>query len=79
MTGTPILLPEAKADVAAAYVWYEEQSPGLGREFLRCVETALLATQRNPLSSGISLSLHISAPASAPCLMEKQPSSPSSV
>ena len=49
MTETPILLPEAKADVADAYFWYEEQSPGLGREFLRCVETSLLAIQRNPL------------------------------
>lgn len=50
MTETPILLPEAKADVGDAYLWYEEQSMGLGMEFLRCVETALLAIQRAPLS-----------------------------
>ena len=50
MTETPILLPEAKADVADAYLWYEEQSLGLGAEFLRCVETALVAIQRTPLS-----------------------------
>jgi plasmid stabilization system protein ParE len=50
MTETPILLPEAKADVADAYLWYEEQSLGLGMEFLRCVETALHTIQRNPLS-----------------------------
>jgi hypothetical protein len=49
MTETPILLPEAKADVADAYLWYEEQSMGLGLEFLRCVETALLAIQRTSL------------------------------
>jgi hypothetical protein len=49
MTETPILLPEAKADVADAYLWYEEQSLGLGMEFLRCVEIALLAIQRAPL------------------------------
>jgi hypothetical protein len=49
MTDTPILLPEAKADVADAYLWYEEQSLGLGMEFLRCVEAALLAIQRSPL------------------------------
>ncbi len=49
MTEPPILLPEAKADVADAYLWYEDQSPGLGREFLRCVEAALLSIQRNPL------------------------------
>ncbi len=49
MTETPILLPEAKADVAYAFLWYEEQSMGLGTEFLRCVETALFAIQRAPL------------------------------
>ena len=45
----PILLPEAKADVADAYLWYEEQSLGLGLDFLRCVEAALLSLQRSPL------------------------------
>ena len=49
MSETPILAPEAKADVEKAYAWYEEQSPGLGKEFLRCVEAALLGIQRNPL------------------------------
>jgi plasmid stabilization system protein ParE len=49
MTEPPILLPEAKEDVADAYLWYEEQSPGLGREFLRCVETGILSIRRNPL------------------------------
>ena len=49
MSEPPILLPEAKADVADAYLWYEEQSLGLGMEFLRCVETALASIQRTPL------------------------------
>jgi hypothetical protein len=49
MTETRILLPEAKADVADGFLWYEEQSMGLGMEFLRCVETALFAIQRTPL------------------------------
>lgn len=49
MTSAPILVPEAKADVSDAYLWYEEQSLGLGLEFLRCVEIALLAIQRTPL------------------------------
>jgi len=49
MSEPPILLPEAKADVAEAYLWYEEQSLGLGMDFLRCVEAALLSIQRNPL------------------------------
>lgn len=50
MTEAPILLPEAKADVADAYLWYEDQSFGLGMEFLRCIEIGLLAIQRNPFS-----------------------------
>jgi hypothetical protein len=49
MTAPPILVPEAKADVADAYLWYEDQSLGLGIEFLRCVEVALLSIQRTPL------------------------------
>jgi len=49
MTSAPILVPEAKADVADAYLWYEEQSLGLGMDFLRCVEAALLSIQRTPL------------------------------
>ena len=49
MSEPPILLPEAKADVADAYAWYEDQSLGLGIEFLRCVEVTLLSIQRTPL------------------------------
>lgn len=49
MTMLPILIPEAKADTADAYLWYEDQSLGLGMEFLRCVETTLLSIQRTPL------------------------------
>ena len=49
MSEPPILLPEAKADLADAFLWYEKQSFGLGMEFLRCVEAALLSIQRTPL------------------------------
>jgi plasmid stabilization system protein ParE len=35
-----ILVPEALADVVNAYQWYEQQDPGLGDEFLRCLDTA---------------------------------------
>ena len=49
MTGAPILIPDARADVAAAFRWYEERAFGLGTEFLRCVEAVLLSIQRNPL------------------------------
>ena len=50
MTTKLVILPEAKADIAASYRWYEEQSLGLGLDFLRCVEATLLAIQRTPLS-----------------------------
>ena len=43
-----ILRPAAEEDVEAAYLWYEEQSPGLGAEFLRSVEAALASVERNP-------------------------------
>ena len=43
-----ILRPAAEGDVEAAYRWYEEQSPGLGAEFLRSVEAALASVERNP-------------------------------
>jgi len=42
------LLPEAKNDIAQAYRWYEEQSVGLGTDFLRCLEAVLLSIQRTP-------------------------------
>lgn len=44
----PLLLPEAEADVNEAYRWYEEQSLGLGMDFLRCVEAVLTSIQRTP-------------------------------
>lgn len=49
MTTDPILVPEAKADVADAYLWYEEKSLGLGMDFLRCIEASLFSIQREPL------------------------------
>lgn len=48
MSATVVLLPEAKKDVARAYRWYEEQSIGLGMEFLRCLEVMLISIQRTP-------------------------------
>ena len=37
-----IFTPEAADDVAEAYAWYEEREPGLGEDFLRCVEACLM-------------------------------------
>ena len=33
-----ILQPEAEADLDEAYLWYEKQRRGLGRELIECVE-----------------------------------------
>jgi plasmid stabilization system protein ParE len=40
--------PEAEDDVVAAYDWYENCEPGLGEDFLRCVEACVLSLQRHP-------------------------------
>ena len=39
---------EAKHDVVSHYHWYEDREPGLGEDFLRCVEACVLGIQRNP-------------------------------
>lgn len=39
---------EAEQDLAEAFGWYEEQRPGLGSDFLLCVEAALTQICRNP-------------------------------
>ncbi|MBE9049802.1 type II toxin-antitoxin system RelE/ParE family toxin [Nostocales cyanobacterium LEGE 11386] len=43
-----IILPEAEQDTVQAYTWYENQEPGLGEEFLRCVDACLHFVRRNP-------------------------------
>jgi plasmid stabilization system protein ParE len=43
-----IYTEEADGDVAEAYGWYESHEPGLGEDFLRCVEACVLTVQRHP-------------------------------
>lgn len=43
-----VFTPEADEDVLAAYGWYEEREPGLGEEFLRCLEACLDFIRRHP-------------------------------
>jgi plasmid stabilization system protein ParE len=38
MTYRLVIQPEAEADLDEAYLWYEHQQGGLGRDFLECVE-----------------------------------------
>lgn len=44
----PYFTPKARQDAADAFAWYEEQSLGLGLEFLRCLEATLSFIQRYP-------------------------------
>jgi toxin ParE1/3/4 len=44
-----IVRPDAEADIAAGYDWYEEQREGLGREFVEEVSTTITAVQAEPM------------------------------
>lgn len=44
-----ILRPEAEAEMTEAFDWYEERVPGLGGEFLLCVDAVFNSILRNPL------------------------------
>lgn len=43
-----LVRPAAAADIDDAFLWYEQQRPDLGAEFLRIVDSALAAIQSNP-------------------------------
>jgi plasmid stabilization system protein ParE len=43
-----VIEPEAEADVAEAYRWYEDQRSGLGADFVLCVEAALSVLAERP-------------------------------
>jgi len=43
-----IFTEEADTDVAESYNWYERCEPGLGEDYLRCVEACILTIQRHP-------------------------------
>jgi plasmid stabilization system protein ParE len=45
-----IISPEAELDIQDAFEWYEAQTPGLGFEFTRAVDTGLSSIGRNPLA-----------------------------
>ena len=48
MTAELIVAPEATQDIVEAYAWYEGQRPGLGQEFLTCVEACIESIRRGP-------------------------------
>ena len=43
-----VFAPEVEQDIAGAYVWYEERRPGLGEEFLSCVDGCIQRICRSP-------------------------------
>jgi hypothetical protein len=43
-----ILTPEAETEIAEAVAWYEQQKLGLGLDFIRAVDFALVAVCWNP-------------------------------
>lgn len=53
MTAAIVVRPEAEAEIAEAYQWYEDQSVGLGLEFLRALDASLSAIQRFPASYAV--------------------------
>lgn len=43
-----IVRPETEAEMADAFDWYEDRVPGLGSEFLLCVDATFSAILRSP-------------------------------
>ena len=46
MAAELILAPEAEQDIVTAYDWYEQRRPGLGEEFLSCVDACIQSIYR---------------------------------
>ena len=46
-----IVRPEAEMEMADAFDWYEDRVPGLGSEFLLCVDAVFSAILRSPQQS----------------------------
>lgn len=43
-----VIRPEAEAEMTEAFDWYEERIPGLGNDFLLCVDATLNSIARSP-------------------------------
>ncbi len=48
MDANLVFAPEAELDIREAYGWYEERRPGLGEEFLSCVDACIQQVCRMP-------------------------------
>lgn len=49
MTATIIVQPEAEADLAEAFAWYERRQQGLGGEFLDAIDRVFERIAEHPL------------------------------
>lgn len=47
-----------EADIAAAFEWYEQRVPGLGVDFIRCVDATISLVQQSPQLFRLRHSLH---------------------
>ena len=43
-----IFAPEVEQDIGEAYDWYERRRPGLGEDFLSCVDACIQSLVRTP-------------------------------
>lgn len=48
MTRVVRIREEAEAEILAAKRWYEDKAPGLGEQFLLCVEATMALVGRHP-------------------------------
>jgi len=48
-----ILTEKAQEDLDDTYQWYEDQEPGLGKEFIRCIDAKIAKIKRNPVHQRI--------------------------
>lgn len=40
---------QAEADIASAFIWYEDKGSGLGVDLIRCIDATLARVHRSPL------------------------------
>ena len=48
MSRSGVFRPEARAELALAWAWYEEKRVGLGDELVVCAEAAIAGASRDP-------------------------------
>jgi plasmid stabilization system protein ParE len=53
MTLAVSYLPQARDDIDAAYLYYEQQCPGVGARFVSALQDQVSLIQKNPGSHGV--------------------------